>query len=92
MEGKILPMYVLAKEILPKEKTEKGIILAPTVKQPTIIGEVRLTGEGTKSEDMKIKVGDKILFSPNSFRRFVHPLDKEEYLLVHQKDVLLFAW
>lgn len=90
MTGRILPLYILAKEIKPKTTTESGLLLPTAViKQPTIIAEVILTGEDAKNEDMHVKVGDKILFSPNSFRKFVHPLDKEEYLLVHQKDVLL---
>jgi co-chaperonin GroES (HSP10) len=38
---------------------------------------------------MHIKIGDKILFSPHAFRKFVHPEDNQEYLLVHQKDVML---
>jgi hypothetical protein len=39
---------------------------------------------------MKVKIGDKLLFSPNVIRKFIHPEDKQEYLLLHQKDLLLF--
>jgi co-chaperonin GroES (HSP10) len=88
--GRILPLYVLAREIAPPTTTKAGLIINhPSVKQPIIKAEVILTGEGTKYDDMHIKIGDRILFSPNSFRKFAHPLDAQEYLLVHQKDVLL---
>jgi len=90
MIGKILPLYVLAKEIPPEEKTEKGIIInLAAVKLPTITAEVVAVGGSSKHDEMVIEVGDKILFSPNVFRKFVHPLEKTEYLLLHQKDVLL---
>lgn len=90
IRGKILPLFILAKKIKEKEQTEKGIFI-PTevVKTPTINAEVILTGSGTATEDMHVKVGDKILFSPHAFRAFVHPDDKQEYLLVAQKDVML---
>ena len=92
MTGKILPLYVLAKEIKPKTTTESGLLLPGVIKQPTITAEVVAIGGSTKYDDMQIAVGDKILFGPNSFSRFVHPSDKEEYLRVAQKDVLLYAW
>jgi chaperonin GroES len=89
MEGKILPLYVLAKEIQQQEKTERGIFIPIVSKQPTVTADVILIGSGTKNEDMIISIGDKILFSQHAFRKFAHPLDKQEYLLVAQKDVLL---
>ena len=90
INGRILPLFVVAKKIKEKPITDGGI-LVPTevIKTPTISAEVLLTGEGTPTEDMHIKVGDKILFSPHAFRSFVHPDDKQEYLLVAQKDVML---
>ncbi len=90
MTGKILPLFILAKEIKKEEKTDKGIFIPTAViKQPTITAEAVLVGESSKNDEMKVKVGDKLLFSPNVIRKFVHPLDKEEYLLLHQKDLLL---
>ena len=90
MKGKILPLYVLAEEILPPATTKSGIIVShPAIKQPIIKAVAVMVGDSTKYEEMKVSIGDKILFSPNSFRKFVHPSDNQEYLLVHQKDVLL---
>ena len=90
MTGHILPLFILAKEIKAPEKTESGLIIAPTIKQPTITAEAILTGGDSKHEEMKVKIGDKLLFSPNVIRKFIHPEDKQEYLLLHQKDLLLF--
>jgi co-chaperonin GroES (HSP10) len=91
IEGRILPLYVLAKEVKESETTESGLLIKPTLvmKKEHMIGEVVLTGDGTNLEEMKIKIGDKILFHPHSFRRFTHPIDQQEYLLVAQKDVML---
>ena len=93
MTGKILPLYILAKETKEQEKIEKGIIIPlAVIRQPSITAKAVLVGESTKHEDMKVNIGDNLLFSPNVIRRFIHPDDKEEYLIVHQKDVLLYGW
>jgi co-chaperonin GroES (HSP10) len=90
MNGRLLPLFVLAKKIEEKEQTEKGILIPTAViKTPTVAAEVILTGGSTPTEEMHVKVGDRILFSPHAFRAFVHPEDKQEYLLVAQKDVML---
>ena len=92
MTGKILPLYILAKEIEPEKKTESGIIIPLVHKNPTITAKAVAVGGDSKHEDMKVNIGDNLLFSPNVIRRFIHPDDKEEYLIVHQKDVLLYGW
>jgi len=91
MRGKILPLLALAKETIPEEKTESGLLIKPVavMQKSNITGEVIMVGESTESEKMYIQVGDKILFSPHAFRKFTHPDDNQEYLLVHQKDVML---
>ena len=87
--GKILPLLSLVKQIALEEKTESGLFIPITRKIENISGEVVLVGESTDTEKMHIKIGDKILFSPHAFRKFTHPDDGLEYLLVHQKDVML---
>jgi len=91
IKGNILPLLSLVKEITPEEKTESGLIFKPVnvMAKSNISGEVVLIGGSTPTEEMHIKIGDKILFSPHAFRKFVHPDDNQEYLLVHQKDVML---
>lgn len=89
--GRLLPLHVLGKEIQEAEKTESGLIFKPTavMKKEHKTAEVVMVGVSTANEEMQIKVGDKILFSPHAFRKFVHPLDNQEYLLVAQRDVML---
>ncbi len=89
IEGRILPLLALVKQIALEEKTESGLFIPITRKIDNISGEVVLVGDSTPTETMHIKIGDKILFSPHAFRKFVHPSDSQEYLLVHQKDVML---
>ncbi len=89
MKGKILPTFVLAKKIKEKDHTESGLVIPVEVmNSPTVVAEVVLTGESAPEEKMTINLGDKILFSNRAFRQFVNPLDKQEYLLVAQKDVM----
>ena len=89
--GKILPLHVLGKEIQEEEKTESGLLITPiaVMKKEHKTAEVVMVGAGTANEEMQVKCGDKILFSPHAFRKFVHPLDNQEYLLVAQRDVML---
>jgi len=91
MRGKILPLLALVKEIQPEEKTESGLLIKPiaVMQKSNISGEVIMVGDSTSTEEMHIKTGDKILFSPHAFRKVVHPDDNQEYLLVHQRDVML---
>lgn len=91
VSGKITALHVLAKEIKPEEKTESGLIFKPVavMQKSNFCGEVVMVGKGTLDVEMEIQVGDKILFSPHAFRKFIHPLDGQEYLEVHQKDVML---
>jgi len=90
INGKVLPLFIVAKKIEEKSVSDGGILI-PTavVKTPTIAATVVLTGKGTATEEMHVKEGDRILFSPHAFRSFVHPDDKQEYLLVPQKEVML---
>lgn len=90
IEGKILPLHILGKEIQEEERTESGLFKPIAVmKKEHKTAEVVMVGASTANEEMQIKCGDKILFSPHAFRKFVHPLDNQEYLLVAQRDVML---
>lgn len=91
VSGKIQALYCLVKEIVPEEKTESGLIFKPVavMQKSNICGEVVMVGKSTPEVEMEIVIGDKVLFSPHSFRKFIHPIDINEYLEVHQKDVML---
>lgn len=80
--GRILPGRLLLKDVPQSEKTESGLIYKPTavVKQRTFISEVVLVGKQLPSLDHEIKIGDKILHSPNSFTNV--DIDGEPYRLM----------
>ena len=46
-----------------EEKTIGGIIIPDTAKEKPLKGEVVATGNGTKDEEMILKVGDTVLYS-----------------------------
>lgn len=88
MNGKVLPLKVVVKEVKPEEKTTgSGIIIPETERRrPTIAGKVVLTGEGTTEVPMVVGIGDNVLFTQMSGVRFEH--EGEEYILINQSDVL----
>ena len=88
-KGRILPGKILIKEVKEKEKTTSGIIIAPTVKPKTYVGEVVLVGEDTPAIKMVVKEGNKVLHSPHAFAAV--DIEGTEYRLLNQSDVL-FIW
>ena len=78
--------------VLPKaaeEKTIGGIIIPDTAKEKPLQGEVVATGNGTKDEEMVLKVGDQVLYGKYSGTEL--QIDGEDYLLINQSDVLYVA-
>ena len=49
-----------------EEKTIGGIIIPDTAKEKPLQGEVVAAGNGTKDEEMTLKVGDKVLYGKYS--------------------------
>ena len=45
-----------------EERTIGGIIIPDTAKEKPLKGEVVAVGNGTKDEDMVVKVGDTVLY------------------------------
>lgn len=91
MTGQILPTKILLAEP-PKEqekKTASGIFL-PDVgnnRPLTSMATVVLVGEGTLAlPTYKIKIGDRVLFSPHAATRV--EIEKKEYLLLDIQHVL----
>jgi len=83
---------VLIKAIKEDEITKSGIVLPDTAeKEKPEKGEVMAIGQGKILDNgqrapMDIKVGDKIIFSkygPDEIK-----IDKEEYLIIKQEDIL----
>ena len=70
-----------------EEKTAGGIIIPDTAKKERPIeGKVLAVGQGTKDEEMVLKVGDKVLYGKYSGTEV--ELDGEKFLIMRQSDVL----
>lgn len=92
MNMKIKPLAdrVVVKLVEIEETTASGIILASTVKEKPQVAEVVAVGPGKlvdgKTVKMDVKVGDKVIISKYSGTEV--KLDKEEYNIVSQNDIL----
>ena len=69
-----------------EEKTIGGIIIPDTAKEKPLKGEVVAVGNGTKDEDMILKVGDTVLYSKYGGTEL--EIDNVKYLIMRQSDVL----
>ena len=79
--------------ILPAQAEEKvgGIIIPDTAKEKPQRGKVVAVGNGTKDEEMILKVGDEVLYGKYAMRRDQKQLGEnegEKYLMMRQSDVL----
>lgn len=86
MNIKPLADRVLVKPAAAEEKTVAGIIIPDTAKEKPLKGEVLSVGNGTKDEEMVLKVGDTVLYGKYSGNEV--ELDGEKYLIMRQSDVL----
>ena len=74
--------------ILPAQAEEKvgGIIIPDTVKEKPQRGKVVAVGNGTKDEEMILKVGDEVLYGKYAGTELEN--EGEKYLMMRQSDVL----
>lgn len=92
MNIKPLGDRVVLKQISAEETTKAGIILPDTAeKEKPEQGEVVAVGPGRLLKDgkraaLEVKVGDKVLFSRYSPTEV--KVDKKEYLVVKEEDIL----
>ena len=86
MNIKPLADRVLVKPAAAEEKTVAGIIIPDTAKEKPLKGEVLAVDNGTKDEEMVLKVGDTVLYGKYSGNEV--ELDGEKYLIMRQSDVL----
>lgn len=82
---------VVLKRLEAEEKTKSGIVLAGSAKEKPQEAEVIAVGSGGITTDgkeikMEVKVGDKVLISKYSGTEV--KVDKEEYIIVKQEDIL----
>ena len=74
--------------ILPVEVEQKvgGIIIPDTAKEKPQRGKVVAVGNGTKDEDMILKVGDEVFYGKYAGTEIEN--DGEKYLMMRQSDIL----
>ena len=75
--------------IEPKEaetKTASGLYIPDTAKEKPLQGEVVAAGNGTKDEEMVLKVGDKVLYGKYAGTELEY--EGTKYLIMRQSDVL----
>ena len=85
---KLRPMAdnILLKATEAEETTSFGIILATTNKEKPAIYEVVSAGPGTKDVEVTVKPGDKVITDKYAGTKVT--LDKVEYVVVRQSDIL----
>ena len=90
MNLKPLGDRVVLKHLEAEEKTQSGIILTGAAKEKPQEAEVSAVGPGAvvdgKEIKMEVKVGDKVICSKYAGTEVT--LDKEEYVIVKQSDIL----
>ncbi len=86
MNIKPLADRVLVKPAPAEEKTVSGIIIPDTAKEKPLQGTVLAVGNGTKDEEMVLKINDTVLYGNYSGTEV--ELDGEKYLIMRQSDVL----
>ena len=69
-----------------EEKTVGGIIIPDTAKEKPLQGKVVAVGNGTKDEEMVVKVGDEVLYGKYSGTELGY--EGTKYLIMRQSDVL----
>ena len=69
-----------------EEKTIGGIIIPDTAKEKPLRGEVVAVGQGTKDEEMVLKVGDMVLYGKYAGTELEY--DGKKYLIMRQSDVV----
>lgn len=91
MKLKPLNDKIIVKPIKEDEVTATGIVLPQTAEEKPEKGEVLAVGPGKLLENgqrapMSVKVGDRVIFkkySPDEIK-----VDKEEYLIISEDDIL----
>ena len=89
---KIRPLSdrVVIKLVEAEEKTKTGIILTAAAQEKPQIAEVLAVGPGGlvdgKQVEMYVKVGDKVI--TGKYAGTEVKVDKEEYIIVRQSDIL----
>ncbi len=85
MNIKPLADRIIVKAAAAEEKIG-SIIIPDTAKEKPLKGEVLAVGNGTKDEEMVLKVGDTVLYGKYAGTEV--ELEGEKFLIMRQSDVL----
>ena len=85
MNIKPLADRVLVKPAPAEEKTIAGIIIPDTAKEKPLQGTVLAVGNGTKDEEMVVKVNDTVLYGKYAGTEI--EFEGEKYLIMRQSDI-----
>ena len=69
-----------------EERTIGGIIIPDTAKEKPLKGEVVAVGNGTKDDEIIVKVGDTVLYGKYAGTEL--ELEGNKYLIMRQSDIL----
>lgn len=86
MNIKPLADRVLIEPTPAEETTMSGIIIPDSAKEKPLKGTVLAVGQGTKDEDMILKVGDTVLYGKYAGTEI--EFEGVKYLMMRQSDVL----
>ena len=91
MKIKPLGDRVVVKPLEAVEKSKGGIVLPDTAKEKPQEGKVVAVGKGRVTDDGKViaaevKVNDKVLYGKYSGTEIT--VDNEEYVVLHESDIL----
>ncbi len=85
MNIKPLADRVLVKPAAAEEKTIGGIIIPDSAKEKPLQGTVVAVGNGTKDEEMVVKVGDNVLYGKYAGSEIEY--EGATYLMMRQSDI-----
>lgn len=86
MKIKPLSDRVLIEQSAAEQVTIGGIIIPDSAKEKPLQGKVIATGNGTKDEEMIVKVGDTVLYGKYSGTEL--EFEGEKYLMMRQSDIM----
>ncbi|MEF9924407.1 MAG: co-chaperone GroES [Muribaculaceae bacterium] len=86
MNIKPLSDRVLIEPAAAEEVTIGGIIIPDSAKEKPLKGCVIATGNGTKDEEMVVKVGDTVLYGKYAGTEL--EFENKKYLMMRQSDIL----
>ena len=78
-------LYLLMKKF-PAEEKIGGIIIPDTAKEKPLQGTVAAVGNGTKDEEMILKVGDNVLYGKYAGQEIEYK--GEKFIVMRQSDVI----